>query len=206
MRKYLEIAKLLFKAQLAWRASIAFNMLFTVLKILFAVVVWGAIYADNAVVGGFTLQGMLTYYVVSSFFSQLDISEGVAGEVSARIRNGTFSRYMVIPVRAEGYFHAQNYGAAALYMLFNLVAAAAWTLLFGIEFTLTGNPGLIAGALVLEALGLVFMVQLNFFLGILTFRFGDISLFLMIKNNLLAIVTGTMLPLSLFPEPLIHLL
>ena len=206
MKKYLEIAKLLFKAQLAWRASIAFNMLFTVLKILFAVVVWGAVYAENAVIGGFTLQGMLTYYVISSFFSQLDLSGEVAGEVSARIRNGTFSRYMVIPARVEGYFHAQNYGAAALSMLFNLAAAAAWTLLFGIEFTITRSPGLIAGALALEALGLIFMVQLNFLLGILTFRFGDISLFLMIKSNLLSILTGTMIPLNLFPELLLRLL
>ena len=43
MKKYLEIGKVLFKAQLSWRFDIAFNMIFTIIKILFAYIVWGAI-------------------------------------------------------------------------------------------------------------------------------------------------------------------
>lgn len=206
MRKYWEVAKLLFKAQLAWRASIAFNMLFTVLKILFAVIVWGAIFETRDTVGGFTLQAMLTYYVLSSFFSQLDMSGDVSGEVSGRIRNGTFSRFMVLPIHVEGYFHAQNVGAAALYMLFNLAAAAAWTLMFRIEFTLTRDAGLILGALALEGMGLIFMVQLNFFLGVLTFRLEEIGTFLMIKNNLIAFATGSLVPLTLLPAAVTRVL
>lgn len=36
MRKYREIMRVYIKAQLAWRAAVAFSMLFTVAKILFA--------------------------------------------------------------------------------------------------------------------------------------------------------------------------
>ena len=44
------------------------------------------------------------------------------------------------------------------------------------------------------------MVQLNYFLGILTLKYQEIGTFLMIKNNLIALVTGTIIPLALFPE------
>ena len=36
LRKYREIMMVYIKAQLAWRADVVFNMLFTVAKILFA--------------------------------------------------------------------------------------------------------------------------------------------------------------------------
>ena len=44
MRKYTETALIYFKAQLIWRADTVFNMLFTVTKIIFAYVLWGAIF------------------------------------------------------------------------------------------------------------------------------------------------------------------
>lgn len=203
MRKYAEIAKLLFKAQLAWRADIAVNMLMTVIRILFATIVWGAIFGQRDVVGGFTLQSMLTYYVVSSFLSQLDISDGVSGEISARIRDGTFSKYMVIPTRPLGHFMAQNFGAAGMYLIFNLIAAFLWVIVFRIEFTMAGDPWQLAGAALMVAMGLVFMVQLNFCVGIMAFKYQDVGIFRMIQGNLVSLITGTLVPLALLPEGIV---
>ena len=44
------------------------------------------------------------------------------------------------------------------------------------------------------------MAELNYFLGILTLKFEEISIFLMIKDNLSAFVTGAVIPLALLPE------
>lgn len=52
-------------------------------------------------------------------------------------------------------------------------------------------------------LGLIFMVQLNYFLGILVLKFQDISLLLMIKDNIVALITGAMIPLTLLPGDLV---
>lgn len=49
-------------------------------------------------------------------------------------------------------------------------------------------------------LGLLFMAELNYFLGILTLKFEEISTFLMIKDNFSAFVTGAVVPLVLLPE------
>lgn len=54
-------------------------------------------------------------------------------------------------------------------------------------------------AICMIVLGLIFMAQLNCFLGILVLKFQDISLFLMIKYNIVALITGTMIPLTLLP-------
>jgi len=69
MRKYIEIAKVTFKSQLAWRFDIAFNMLFTIIKILFAYILWSVIFKGQSEVSGFTFHAMLSYYIISSFIS-----------------------------------------------------------------------------------------------------------------------------------------
>lgn len=202
MRRYLAVARTLFKAQLAYRFSLVTAMLLTGAKILFAWVLWSAVFRDRGTVAGFDHRTMLSYYVVNAFLSRLDMSDGVSGEISARIRDGTFSKYMVIPASVPLHFGAQNAGVVAFYLLFQLAATAFWTLLFGIRPALTGDPVLILEAAALCLLGIVFLVQLNFLLGILTFRFENINLFLMIKNNLLVFLTGALIPLSLLPRGL----
>lgn len=84
-RKYREAAYMNLKAQLAWRADVIFNMLFTISKILFAFLLWGIIFQQKEVVAGFTFHGMLSYYIISSFLSQLEMSEGISGEIFWRI-------------------------------------------------------------------------------------------------------------------------
>ena len=110
MRKYTETALIYFKAQLIWRADTVFNMLFTVTKIIFAYVLWGAIFEGKEMIAGFTFHSMLSYYIISSFLSQIEMSGGISREISSRIRNGTFSKYMVIPVNIEKYFLAMETG------------------------------------------------------------------------------------------------
>ena len=99
MRKYGETAVIYFKAQLVWRADAVFNMLFTITKIIFAYVLWGAVFEGKESIAGFTFHSMLSYYIISSFLSQIEMSGGISGEISSRIRNGTFSKYMVIPMK-----------------------------------------------------------------------------------------------------------
>lgn len=200
MNKYLEIAKITFKTQLAWRFDIAVNVVFTIAKILFAYILWRGIFDHRSTVAGFTFDSMLSYYIINSFLSQLDMSDKVSEELSTRIRTGTFSKYMVIPVNIQGYFLAQTAGASVFYLIFNLIAAVVWIFIFGIRFTFTTNPWLIFVATLFVLLGLIFMIQLNYFLGLLTLKFQDIFLFLMIKNNLVAFIAGTLVPLALLPE------
>jgi ABC-2 type transport system permease protein len=110
---------------------------------------------------------------------------------------------MVLPVNIQGYFLAQTAGASVFYLVFNLIAAFVWIFIFGIHFAITTNPVLLFSAILMLFLGLIFMIQLNYFLGLLTLKFQDIWLFLMIKSNLVAFVAGTLIPLTLLPAPVI---
>lgn len=204
MRKYIEVAKVYFKTQFAWRADVVFNMIFTISRILFAYLLWRMVFSGKEMVSGFTFHGMLSYYIVSSFLSQLEMSGGISGEICQRIRNGTFSKYMILPVSMEGYFVAMEAGTVLFYLAFDLIAAFLWIFIFRIEFAFVTDGAVLLCAFCLILLGLFFMVQFAYYLGILTLKYQGIDTFLMIKNNLMALATGTIVPLALFPEAVVR--
>lgn len=128
MRKYREVARIYFKTQIAFRVDIFFQMLFTVAKLLFAYLLWGTIFQEKSLVAGFSLQGMLSYYLVSSFLAQLDMSASLSEEITTRIRNGTFSNYVVLPVQSligEMTSVLAMFGVAIV-MIFSGLTALLW--------------------------------------------------------------------------------
>lgn len=204
MRKYLQVTSVYLRSELVWRTDTFMTMVFSITKIIFAYLLWGAIFSGKSQIGGFTLQGMLSYYIISSFLAQLDKSAKVSLELNTSIRNGTFSKYMVMPIRLQTYFLSMELGSIIFYLGFDLVSTLVWIVVFRIQFVFTSDPIMIAAAVLMIVIGLYFMLQLNIYLGILSLRYQEIGTFLMIKNNLIALVTGGIVPLILFPQSVLR--
>ena len=206
MRKYRAVLKIVFKTQLIYRFDVALTAASTLWRVLFAWILWGAVFSGRETVGGFTFQAMLSYYVVSSFLASIEMSDGVSGEVSERIRGGTFSKYMVIPTNPQGHFLSQSLGASGYYALFSVMAAALCTLVFQIKLSFSAEPGAILCALAMILMGLIFMGSYQFFIGVLTFKFQDIEFFTHVQGALITFFTGTIVPLSLLPGAVLEAL
>lgn len=204
MKKYLETVRVFFKTQLAYRFDVLTSMLFTITKILLAYVLWGAIFKDRDTVSGFTFNAMLTYYILNSFITQLDQSTGIGWQIADEIRNGRFSKYIVKPMSIFGYFTSQSAGVSGFLLTFNLIAAMIWILILKVDFTITTSLPNIAAAILLTLLGLLFMLQLNYLIGILAFKFLDTSIFMMIKDNITEFVRGSLIPLTLLSDGILR--
>ncbi|GHV02579.1 ABC transporter permease [Spirochaetia bacterium] len=201
MKKYIEIAKILFRVQMIYRFAVVMTALSTVARVLFAWILWGAVFSGRDYVGDFTFQAMLSYYVVSSFLATgMSECESVSGEVSARIRNGTFSKYLVVPANVQGYFMFETLGAVAYYTVFSFIAAVFCTLVFHVDLMFTGEIAAILCAAAMIIIGFSFMVSYHYFIGLLTLQFQDVGFFLHVQGNIIAFVTGALVPLSLLPD------
>jgi ABC-2 type transport system permease protein len=110
---------------------------------------------------------------------------------------------MVIPASVNGYFIAQTFGTMIFYFIFVVIGTILWLLLFGVGYVITGSILIILSTIVIVILGLLFMIQLNFFLGMLAFKFQDIEFFLIIKSNIVSFVTGGLIPLMLLPQGIV---
>lgn len=196
----------MFKTQMAYRFDIITSMIFTVSKILLAYVLWGAIFGKQSNISGFTFNSMLSYYIISSFLSQLDQSSNVGWQIAREIRNGSFSKYIIRPIGVFRYFAAQTVGVTAFLSFFILIAAIIWFFIFHINFVISINYRIILAVLSLTFLGLLFMIQINYFIGILAFKFIDTGIFMMIKDNIVQFVTGALIPITLLPSEIIRVM
>jgi len=204
MRKYIAVAKILFKAQMAYRFDVIMTAASTIWRVAFAWILWGAIFTGRDDVGGFTLQAMLSYYVISSFLSTMDMSGGVSMEVSERIKGGTYSKFMVIPANPQHHFLSQTLGASAYYGLFALPAAFVSASVFKINLIFTADPVQILLAVAVFLSGIVFMNSYQFFVGIWAFKFQDIRFLLFTFPTVIQFFRGEFVPLSLLPNALVY--
>ena len=206
MRKYLEVFQWSFKMQIVWRFDTAMAMVATIGRIVAAWILWSTVFADKELVGGFTFEGMLSYYIIGSFLASLDMSNQISGEISYLIKNGGFSKHMVIPMNPFGFFGYMIAGESAFRLGFCLISAAVCALLFQINIIIIPDIArlLIAGGIVL--LGLLFMAGYHYFIGILAFKFVDIEFFLHVQGNIIAFATGALVPLSLLPNAVVDIL
>ena len=203
IKKYCEVAKINFKGCIIWRFDILANLLLTVTKITFAYILWKAVFGENDVIGGFTFYSMLTYYVTGAFLSGADMSKKISTEICTRVISGTFSKYIIIPVNIQIYFMAQNFGKMIFYLLLNIISLFTWVFILQLSFSFTNNMYYFGIAAVMALLGLIFMTEFQFFIGILSFKFLEISMFRIIADNIVIFITGAVIPLSLLPEAVI---
>jgi len=196
--KLFELAKIFFKDQIIYRFDVSISAVETVGRLLFAWLIWGAVFAGRDVVGGFTFEVMLLYYLVSSFIATLNGTMlGVSGEISHEIRNGNFTKFMVIPLNPQLYWLSQNFGVVTYLAMFILPVSVIGGFVFG-----TGGfvfqPALFLGLLMIPV-GLAFMVSFHFFIGILAFKFQEVGFFLHIQHEVVNFVQGGVVPLVLLP-------
>lgn len=130
MKKYLEIAKAYMKAQLIWRADVLVDVILSVAKILFAWILWSILFEGKEQIAGLKFHTMISYYIISSYLFQMEKSAEISQQMTGMLRNGTFSKYMVIPVQTQGYFVAMEVGKLAFSSGIGFLATVLWFCLF----------------------------------------------------------------------------
>ncbi|MCL1964175.1 MAG: ABC-2 family transporter protein [Firmicutes bacterium] len=206
MSKYIEVFRLSFKMQIVWRFDAAMTMLMTFGRIFAGWILWRTIFDGKALVGGFTFRAMLSYYIAGSILNAVNFSNQISGEVSGLIREGRFSGHMVTPMNPMGFFSAMAAGESAFHLGFSILAAVLCAAVFRVDVALTGSaPGLLLGA-AMALLGLTFTSCFQYFIGILAFKFVDITFFLHVQWNIIAFATGAMVPLALLPKAALSVL
>lgn len=205
MKKYAMVAGMFFKSQMVYRFDVFMGILELLGRILFAWIIWSAIFTQRELVDGFTFEAMLFYYVASSFLASLDSSGDVCSTVASWIRGGQFSKQMVLPVNPQGYFCAKTLGVAGYSAIFSVAAIALVAVISRFGMMFGGNAASMALAVVMVPLGISSMVCYYYFIGLTAFKFQDVGFFLYIQWTVRDFLTGSMVPLFLLPDGVLRM-
>lgn len=199
MKKYLEVANITLKQQIAYRFDIAFGVVLSFLRIILAFILWGILFKDRNEIAGFTYKMMITYYIVMSFLKRLDTTDSIVRQLSVEIREGMFTKYLTRPINPFWFFTFSTYSKSLFIFGINLAATIMYILVFKQYIILHTNFYACLSAIVIFLLGINFLISLNYFIAVLSFKFIDIDAFNMIKNNFMEFLMGALIPLGIMP-------
>ncbi len=197
--KYPAIGAISMRARTAYRFDVWIGAAMPFIRVILAYMLWKVLFTGKTVIGGFTLETMTAYYILTAFLARLDQTGPMVWEYAEDIREGRFAKYLAKPVNPFGHFLSAA-AARSLYVLgIALISAFLLALLFRSSFLLPVDPIRAVLAIAIAFTGLIFMAAVNWLTAVLAFKFKDITGFHMIKGNIVEFLAGTLIPLSLLP-------
>lgn len=199
VRKYLAIFQTAFQNSISWRGAFWFYIALNFLPLLAYYYLWTAVFQQRATAAGFSYEAMLTYAVIATVFARLTWASPEYG-VMENIREGTLTKYLVQPMSYFGYY----WSSRLAFRTFGTALTLPFTLLvvFLIRDHLLLPPETWRWLAILATIPLAFTLQFLFgmALGLLSFWILEARYFQYIKETLLALLGGAMLPYAFFPD------
>jgi ABC-2 type transport system permease protein len=192
------------QSNIVYRWNFALRGCFSVFHLVVIFILWGAVYAGQARIGGFDLAQTLTYFVslivlqffIGAFNEDYQISED--------IRNGLINQFLLKPINYF-FYRLSVFSAARLVSGLLVFIPLAFALPFLWHY-LVLPPELWRLALGLPAALLAALIQFTiaYCFGLLAFWFLEIQSFIILSMAVESLLGGQMFPLDLMPPWLFH--
>jgi ABC-2 type transport system permease protein len=196
----LEFLRIGFLNMLAFRLRYYTGVITYLINVSVYYFIWRAIFAADPGFGGFTFPQMITYVAVgwiirSMYFNNID------SEMAEDILDGRITMTMLKPVSIQMSYVARSIGEAAFRVLLLTAPSAA---LIALIFPVLppAGPAHFAVFLVSLAGSVLLVAGLNFIVGTCAIRLTSILGLLRAKFWVQDLLSGVLVPISVFPEPL----
>jgi len=195
----LPFARIGFLNVLAYRARYYVRALTYLFNVSVYYFIWRAVFRHSPTVVGFSLPQMITYIAVgwtirSFYFNEID------RDIAAQVQEGRLAMNLIRPVDFQTVMIADAAGQSAFRaVLFTLPIG----IVIGLLFPVRPPVSVLAGALFLLSATLSFFLvaAINFAVGLVAIRTKSILGILRAKYLALELLSGLLIPTTLFPEP-----
>jgi ABC-2 type transport system permease protein len=158
-------------------------------------ILWYAMFVlgGQETVAGMNYTQMVQYTLTSLLFTQIRGGDHDF-ELAEMIRSGQLSNYLLRPVGVVEFVYLRGVAPK----LFIATASLAVGLVAGYWFGV--HPGRMIGAMFLALVGNIIHYQISVALAASAFVWEEAYSILMVKNMVVSLLSGELIPLSLFPE------
>jgi ABC-2 type transport system permease protein len=205
LRKNLAAARLGILSQLEYRINYLIDVLVQpVISTAIEVTLWMAILTGMGVnsLGGFGREYYLAYTLWATFVGRITTNWMYEFMMLEQIDSGGVNSILVRPISFYEFYLSQFVGYKLVSAFFSFALPIAACLYFGAPMHLDRLPGMLA----LVIYYLVFVHTLSFCVACLAFFLNRAYSFTGMKNMLIWVLAGELIPLDLYPEPLRTLL
>lgn len=203
LHKYLPFIQAGGQEVLAYRTNFYLRLISQSLGAFVTYFLWQSIFlsANHPSLNGFTLPQMV-FYVFLSFFTSLITSSGGNWSIGDEVKDGSIAMRLLKPVSFSGTYLFQELGEKM--MTLGLVAIP---FIIGLVLFQIFNPAagvFNVGNILLYLISSLFAYLLNFYFnicfGFTAFIFKNLWGSNMMKNSIIAFMSGALIPIAFFPH------
>lgn len=208
MNKYLQLFKVSFEDDFAYKTSFVMWRLRNVLQIFLVFFLWDAVFSTpGKIVFGYDRAKMLTY-VFGLVLIRAFVLSAKATEVSGEIARGELSNYLLRPIAYFKYWLTRDIASKVLNLGFAVVEAFLLYLLLKPPFFVQTNPLAILGFLLLALLGMFIYFVLSFLVSTVPFWLPEAGwgAHFLVTAVAVQFLSGGMFPLDVLPDNILKVL
>ena len=198
MKAYRQALLLSLQTALQYRVNSMFFLTLVLIRPLALFFLWSTILNHGATLGTYTLQTMVTYYVVTQFFV-VNTPFGAWAEIGNSIRNGRLALWLTRPASHYGLFLAQVLGGSLFLWLIGLGGIAVVAVILGPSFHVQTDPALVLAALAFWFGGVVLGYTFGYMLNLVAFWTQRVSGLSNLADLVVSFLSGSIIPLDLLP-------
>ena len=193
------IFSLSFKEALAYRAGMMFSIITFPISMLVAFFIWTSIFeaTGSTIIGGFTLDEMIGYYIISLLVIAL-IWNPIMDDLHKGVRRGDFIKFITKPLSYPFYalFHALG-GRSLAFLIEFVPIVVIMSLLLDVSYLTTANFGLFMFSL---SIAFVIYYLISLLMGSLIFWLTNPTGIAWLYRLFRYVLAGGLIPLTFFPE------
>lgn len=205
MSKYLYVISVGIQNTLVYRVNFLFRAVFGLIPLMGTLYLWRAIYAGkspDALIGDFTLQAMISYYLLVTVIDALTAVAEDDWQIAEDIKEGAISQFLLKPMDYLTYRLCLYFSGRIIYTAVAIIPVALF-IFYLRDYFVAPPDGL---TMALFGLSVVLAALLQFFLAyimaLLAFWVLDVSTFIFIQFAFEYICSGHLFPLSILPAAL----
>ena len=200
MKKFLSVFKLTWLERLAYRVNFLLEILSGVISSLILIFLWMAVYrsAGKEVIGGYSLQEMVTYLLGGGLINSFILTTAENPETSQSIQDGSLSNLLVKPINPYWVWFVRDLSSKTFFLVLGFVGYTVVFFFFRQHLTALPSAAHLAYLFLSILLAALLQFFLFEFLSLLAFWVENTFGIRFVMRVVMEVAGGSIIPLSFF--------
>lgn len=204
MKKYLTLINTTWQRALTYRFTVFAYRIGEMLEIIVLIFMWSAIYSDQQLIKGYTLQEMITYILIGNLIN-VAVRNWLSESVSRDIKNGTLSTFLTKPIEYINYMFFREVGRISVAFIMSIISQMIIILFFLDKIILRFD--FLCLLLIMAMIILAFITEwlISYLIGLIAFWTDEVDGIQATASRLRKFFAGGYFPLSLLPTVFVNI-
>lgn len=198
MRKYWYISKMSILTLLSYRFEVITALFINIILLIANVYLWRAAYHDSVIQMDVRIEQMVTYAIVSVILSAI-FQCNVQEKVNRQIREGMIAMDLIKPINIFGGYLAEDIGSSIGTIINRVISLIIFAMIF-FDFSIFIEFKRFLIFCLSCILSYLILWIINAMVGLLAFWFIDIQNIAVIKDVIVRVLSGSIVPIWFFPK------